>query len=134
MSGVMDSGISLYKELKEKIGEKEAEHLVEYIKSATRDKEIFERFNEIDKRFDAVDLRFDELHNLIISVRTELKQEAADLRTELKGDIAELRAEFKHDITLIYKAISDNNKWLISLIFALWLIGTLSIIITIFLK
>ncbi|MCL4321198.1 MAG: hypothetical protein M0016_07720 [Deltaproteobacteria bacterium] len=154
----MDSGISLYKELKEKIGEKEAEHLVEYIKSTTRDREIFarfdvvdekfdkiddrfdrvdEKFNKIDERFDIIDerfkgvderfakidLRFNELHNEILSVRTELKE-----------DIANLRAEFKQDITLIYKAISDNNKWLIGLIFTLWLIGTLSIIITIFLK
>jgi len=78
------SYIQLFQMLKVKIGEKEAEALVEFVD--TKVKEGIKDAN--DQNLKVLATKED-----VINLRSELKQDIANLRTELKTDIAHSKTD-----------------------------------------
>ncbi len=116
--------ISIPKPLREKLGEKGADALVEIINKA-QDNQKTDIIEFVEEKFEhrlieeISSLRAElkegnsslraELKEDNSSLRAELKEDNSSLRAELKEDIASLRAELKYDIE---KSRADLIKWM----------------------
>jgi vacuolar-type H+-ATPase subunit E/Vma4 len=85
------SYIQLFQMLKAKIGEQEAEALVEFVDAKV--KESVKENNEQNLRVFSTKEDAGSVKQEITNLRSELKQEIAALRTELKVDIATAKAD-----------------------------------------
>ena len=124
------SGVKLFKILKPKIGEREADALITYVDDSLHDnrKEFYDMMSRtFATKADLLGTK-SELKGEIASVKSELKGEIASFRSELKGEIAIVREDLAKVEGRLETKISDVKSDVLRWMFAFFVTMMLAII------
>jgi predicted nucleic acid-binding Zn-ribbon protein len=123
-------GIHLFQLLKDKMGDREAGALIDYVDTSLKENKRDIQETNLRTLVTKEDLAKtkEELKGDIVKTREDLKADLAKTKEELKGDIAKTREELKGDIAKLDVKIGNVNSGTIRWMFAFFVTMMLTIL------